>query len=434
MPNNTIKKLYFRISNPQKEMGYLREINLQNIGLVVNAHTAIDNPKIIEFIRRNEINFIIDPVTYVFSRSLRKLRKNQTEFTIRRTWDKLLNLYGNDFRDLVKSKVINERDLIPRDFLRNNKWDSVLIDNFVSSVIESQKTFIKDKLVMLKELQKRAGFDIPTKDLTPDFLIAPYFYSSKIPDDWFNLTVAMIHSAIKFKGNFNLYGVLCISNKILNDINLDLVINSYRKLDGILIWISDFKEHKIPGTQLAKLVEVISKLRKEKFKIINFYGGYFSLMLTNNFLDSFVCGVNYGESRNIDTTPARGMRKMVYINTIHKHLIVEHAPRIWLSDSSHLCNCKTCVNLCNESSNFNAYNYSESMQKSEINRVQHFLNTRINELENIKSKNLEEITFLLADDIKKSTNIPSDQVIHLRNWKKVIELISIKNNNRVFHN
>lgn len=424
MSSNHDVSLYFRIANPNKEINYLRHFEQKNYGVVVNAHTALDCPAIITFIRKHGLNFIIDPVTYAFSRNLSKLKRNTRENDIKKTWEKIISHYGSWFKKTIISKIKKGENLTPKDFMHNNQWDKDKIDNFVKSVIDLQISFMKDKQLMLLDLQKRAGIAIETKEIKPDFIIAPYFYSEDIPNAWFDLTSKMIDSAVQMKTNNNLLGVLCISKKALRNLDLDLIKFHYKKLDGILIWISDFKEHNASKTDLIRLVELIMNLKEMKIKVFNFYGGYFSNLLTNDILNGFVCGMNYGESKNIDLIPAGGMRKMIYFNSLHKHLIVEQAPRIWYEDKSHLCSCKNCKDIQNRYPNSTLLDsYIKEIQESEKARVLHFLYTRFNEFEETKRKNLHGLISSIENDIEKSNAIPSHQVKHLNYWKDILKVL-----------
>lgn len=420
---------YYRLANPMKELHLIREYPDCCFGVVINAHTGIYSPAVIELIKKHRLRFFIDPMTYPFNRNLSLLKKTKENGSevVKKTFEQLLKKYGDWFNSIILEKINQNQSLTPQDFMKNGEWENDRIDDFTNNVLALQKNFIMDeRQSTLEELQKLAGLEIKdTSHIKPEFLVAPYFYFEDEEDPWFNLSLKLLNTATKLKDSFELYGVLSTSKKFLLNTDLDKIIRDFDIADGILIWISGFNEYSSSKDEIDRYLQLIIKFKEIGKPVYVLYGGFFSAILSKWLLTGYCSGICYGESKNVDASQAvGGIPKRIYIRALHKQILVEYARRILFEKKNLLCNCKICkqiikqTNTNEESSIIN--HYFTSMGKNESARLAHFIECRTKEVRYVNEHDLKGIIDELSRDIEKVKDIPSNATKHLRIWREIL--------------
>jgi hypothetical protein len=257
--------------------------------------------------------------------------------------------------------------------------------------------------------------------------------------------LAYIEIAKKQFPNNKIYGQLVISQDVLVSDQLSKVIKEYNntKADGLLIWIDGLEEASAGEEFLEGLISLSGSLSETK-KVINLYGGYFSILLIKkNKLHGVCHGLEYGESRGV--VPVGGGIPMAkyYFYPLHQRIRFTDFIKIlkqkgWdknIEDfKSSVCDC----NICNDG-NIAKYGitrpikYKRGAQIITLNyptpetkdySLKHYLKSKEKEFRLISSKPQADLLKNLENafvDYKKILGL--DEIIYLNVWKKLIENI-----------
>lgn len=124
-------KVYYRLGTAE-EKRLFEDFSEHFYGIVIGANLAAFYPDWLPtFLRKVRKPFFIDPVAYVFARSLENIRK---ETEIKKSFQKLANKYGNTLNAIIINSA-SPRQLIPKDFLANDKWNQNFLDELAKEVI-----------------------------------------------------------------------------------------------------------------------------------------------------------------------------------------------------------------------------------------------------------------------------------------------------------
>ena len=288
--------------------------------------------------------FFIDPVTYVFARSLENIKKDNE---VKRSFFNLAKAYSAKLTELIEKEG---RQLIPKDLLTDNGWNAQLIEELARNVIEFQKNVMKaPSQLSLMEYAQILGEKISEEIEGPEFLVAPYFYSSSRRDPWYEISLEIAKKAVAFKDALPLFAVLCTSRELLLDKSaLGQMAKDYEEFDGYMIWISEFDEKEEGEEYLDGLIDLVEELGKTKKPVYTLYGEYFSAAVTKFGLSGYCRGICYSASKSVDAT-AGGARlpQRYYIELNHGKLSETVARTFFTDNPEQLCKCEICGAIIN---------------------------------------------------------------------------------------
>lgn len=339
--------LFFRIGTVgEKEIFRLHKDNYH--GIVVGAHfAAFYNDWTPTFLRKLNKPFFVDPMTYVFARDLQNIKKNGE---IRKSYEKLIDWYGPPLESLLTN-----RQLIPKDFLVQGKFNTALVNKIVSKTLSFQADLLTPKspsqqsLVKYAKMLEEVDMEGPKKT---SFLVAPYFFFTSVYDPWYKISLRVARATRQWDAD-PVYCVICASKEMLLDQSaFDKIVRDYEGFDGYLVWFSDFDEEDVSVEYLSglrKFLHTLSTLRKP---IHLLYGGYFSLLLTKiiSHVSSYCRSICYGITKDVDaeTPQGGGAPRRYYFNLTHTKL-PESVARSFFSDHPDLlCKCEVCSAITRE--------------------------------------------------------------------------------------
>jgi len=142
-----------------------------------------------------------------------------------------------------------------------------------------------------------------TDTFYPEFLIAPYFILSETlgPLD-LNATLIQESRSLLQKDE-KLYAQICLSEGVLQSkLALDKILETYlslKEVDGYTFWIDRFDEYSISEDNLSNLKFFIQKLAENKKPIVNLYGGFYSMLLSEFGLTAVSHTLTGGEKQDM---------------------------------------------------------------------------------------------------------------------------------------
>lgn len=403
-------KLFFRIGTVgEKEIFRLYKDNYH--GMVVGAHfAAFYNDWTPTFLRKLNKPFFVDPMTYVFARDLQNIKKNDE---MRKSYEKLIDWYGPPLKTLVTS-----RQLIPKDFLVQGKFNTALVNELVSKSLSFQTDLSKLKTPSQESLMKYAKMleKVETEGLKkPSFLVAPYFFFPSVYDPWYKISLEIAQAAKKLDAD-PVYCVICASKEILLDKSaIGRIVKDYEDFDGYIVWFSDLDEEDDAAEYLYGFRNFLSALSRFEKPIYLLYGGYFSLLLTKliSHVSGYCRSICYGISKDVDAEMPKGggAPRRYYFNLTHTKL-PESVARSFFSDNPDLlCKCRICSAIRREIERtsqalgrvqqigrfFDRFDFTESRK--------HFVLSHFDELKNVSKHTIDEVSKSLEDSYEKSEKL-----------------------------
>lgn len=182
------------------------------------------------------------------------------------------------------------------DFLDKNKRTK-----FEKAVISFQRDTVNNVLAT-----EAGELEEVTETFYPEFIIAPYFILSETlgPLD-LNMTLIKESQPLLQKDE-KLYAQICLSKEVLQSrLALDKILEKYLSLeevDGYTFWIDLFDEYSISEDSLSNLKFFIQKLAESKKPIVNLYGGFYSMLLSEVGLAGLSHTLTGGEKQDIQLT------------------------------------------------------------------------------------------------------------------------------------
>lgn len=267
-----------------------------NANMFAHASSSISSFIFKTFIKKDDKGYFIDPMTHSFQHNLDMIRSSKTH-KIKKSISKLITAYGEPLINIVSNE---NRTIVPSDF---NGFKEEFCRNVVAF---QQQTVIHE--MEKKGFKEYIDFDpsILSK-AKPEFIVAPYFYLDG-DNDWLELNIEFINITKQLYNNENVFAELVVSKSILHDdCFLNKICEAYSSLDinGILIWVDDFKEHEVSPIELGEFAKLVKNLKSNGLQVFNLYGGFYSISLTSfedelGFrLDGVGHGLEYGESRAV---------------------------------------------------------------------------------------------------------------------------------------
>jgi len=285
------------------------------------------------------------------------------------------------------------------------------LDKFVESSISYQREKIK------QELGGLALFGL-SGNIEPEAVLTPYFLIDDVRSELYNLNLEILKVAIRHKGDSNLYAVIFIEeNTLFSKSTVEKILSDFiiDGIDGVCVWVADFREYGEDAKSLKKYAEFFEKLSGLKRPVINLYGGAFSIFLGKlGLLDVIVQGIGYGEYRNPYSIPTGRQQKMYYIPRLRKSVPVHIAEELISSISGLECSCEYC-----------GKGITDEIETEKVKK--HYILKRWEE----KHVDIKEVINEMNETIQ---NLEKDELLeefwdvvhHLINWRDVLKELTEK--------
>lgn len=257
--------------------------------------------------------YIIDPGTHAFAQDPQYIvpyGKDPNPENVKLSLKGLAESYGLELGNPIGNRPLNVSDFD----------DIISIEQFTLNVINFQKNKLLDELHDdLKYIPRGLQISLP------HILVAPYFFMSpKNLNAWLPINTRLVEVARSIENEQKLFAELVISAELLrNSEAVEKIIRAYSKLvdyDGILLWVSNFEEHRRPLDDLRALRDFVHNLARLDRPIINMFGGYFSIMLTKFGLSGVSHGPGYGEHRHIVPVGGGPPTQRYHFTPVHERL------------------------------------------------------------------------------------------------------------------
>lgn len=386
-------------------------------------------------------SYFIDPQTHAFQQDIGTIkRKKDGEWVLKQSIKKLAKCYGS-----IIDKNVGKRSIEPQEISDNEIreiCENVLF--FQSNVIEQAS----------QKLDVKYFIEDPDLTLSPEFLVAPYFYLE--PDNLENelelnykFTEETKNIVDDQEKNYNkpLFVEIVISKEILLDKDsMKKVIDQYTncKQDGFLIWIDDFDETSVSKYILIKYRDFLIELNKLGLPIIALHGSFFSTVLSGNgfnLLAGTAHGIEYGEHRPVipigGGVPTAKFYFPHFFKRVHYHpdatnVLIE---KNWVKNVEtylkNVCVCSMCEKIIRSNVVKGFEEYGETKRSEKNNKFyptamalnksrKHYLNTKIEEYIIANSLGSKDIILLLEAKKNIAKDIDSYSFNHLTKWFNVL--------------
>ena len=182
-------------------------------------------------------------------------------------------------------------------------------------------------------------------------------------------------------------------------------------------WVPGFDERAKSIADLRSLRATISVLSGKR-KLMNLYGGYFSILLGKVGLAGFNNGLGYSESRDWPTLDATGAAPArYYVRKLHAYMSTAAATSLVEADPAFACQCSACDEGARRP---NELDYHQLKR--------HFALARAWEMQLSEENERSDLRDVMRDDQARATRvrrqipgnvrIPSD---HLSRWAAALE-------------
>jgi hypothetical protein len=227
-----------------------------------------------------------------------------------------------------------------------------VVQEMTDSVIDHQRSYanratgVEQRIDRYRKLlataQNRAAEDVPRKTSPPAFVLAPYFAARNVEHDpWWGVTKAVWRRCASLANPGGISAVVALASPSLLIPAMAQVPESLSSTR--FFWITDFDERRVPIEDLVALWRAVELAAKPDRRLVNMYGGFFSVCLQKAGLWGFNNGLGYSESRawpELTSTGAAPPR--YYIRDLHAYAPPAVAQLLVEADRSFECPCDVC--------------------------------------------------------------------------------------------
>jgi hypothetical protein len=290
-------------------------------------------------------HYLVDPETHAFQHGIEYLQAENindeagdqprstiagADVRLKKSIEKMILAYGDPIETVVRSK----ESILPQDFDDPGERRA-----FCERVLRFQRNAIAERAEESEDAEyyeflEAKGIVAPSAFI-PRIVIAPYFcMDGNTFDEWARVNVSCAKDSFVVSRELNtpLAVQIVISQSVLSDPDQrKRLAQLYGELGPatFLLWVDSFNEHEASIGLLQALVETISELKKQSGgRVINLYGGYFSIMLYHlGILDGATHGLEYGEERSFVPVGGGIPTAKFYLPALHVRLRPEDAIR-----------------------------------------------------------------------------------------------------------
>lgn len=295
------------------------------------------------FVLSSQLNYLIDPRTPLFQGELKAPRASH--FT-------LAEWHGSAVHAALSSTRSTNFDPA--------FWSSMVVGEMVNEIILRQRDYASSAPLvqprlnryarLLAEAMQQQGEPVPSNRAKPPYaVLAPYFAVSGTSDPWWSVMQRVWASCGTLVDPGDILPVLCIDGrpKTASDgvTSLEALLPHLPSdLSNVcFFWITNFDERKVSEAQLRRLWQVIDA-RPEGRRLVNMYGGFFSICLRHAGLKGFGNGLTYSESRDWPALASTGAAPpRYYVRDLHAFLPPALAAALSDFDASFECPCGACA-------------------------------------------------------------------------------------------
>ncbi|QTF71145.1 hypothetical protein [Arthrobacter woluwensis] len=296
----------------------------------------------VAFVLSSQLDYLIDPRTPLFQGDVSEPRASHLT---------LAEWHGPSVHSAVSS---GSGTLSPA------FYSPAVVQELVTEIIERQRTYashapvVRKKLdryaALLAEAMQQQGEPAPTTNAKqPYVVLSPYFAVSGTSDPWWTVMQEVWKAAAALPQPGDIIPVLCLDGRPKE--NADGVATLAETLPLLpstlstvaFFWITDFDERKVSESQLRSLWNVIAD-RPAGRKLVNLYGGFFSICMRHAGLRGFGNGLTYSESRAWPALASTGAAPpRYYVRDLHVFMSPAVAAVLESVDPSFACPCGACV-------------------------------------------------------------------------------------------
>ena len=204
---------------------------------------------------------------------------------------------------------------------------------------------------------------------------------------------------------------------------IDNLVTGYNitGVDGYFIWVTDFKEEREDENCLSNYYNFFQKLKSNKKPIINFYGGYMSMIASSiGLINGFSSAIGYGEHRNPFTEGGPAPYRY-YFDLFHNNMPRDEIQSLLTVSNHPRCNCDKCQPL-------------EDLEEiSLMDSLEHLLHTKINEIQFLNSHDITQIIQKLQSviDLMEEVDEDESEIIHYRHIYRWLRFLNEYNTQTV---
>jgi hypothetical protein len=307
-------------------------------------------------------------------------------------------------------------------------YSDKVIDEVVSGMIAMQRNYATRRGAVSTKIDRyrrliatalsREFEEVGLEAIPPMNILAPYFAARTLDDQWWNVQERIWMACLNDSEPSKVSPVVAIGSPRLLLDALHAIPQGMNS--SIFFWVPDFDERNADVKDLRHVWSAVTEFSKER-TLINLYGGFFSICMSQVGLDGFNNGLGYSESRSWPELSATGAAPArYYIRALHSFVPLAVAQQIVDADDWFECPCRVC------DSSRRANRVIPSMGYHDLKK--HFALAREFEILYVGSTSaVDMIAHLdetsqrvttLKESLPQHLNIPSR---HLQRWSEVLQ-------------
>lgn len=228
-----------------------------------------------------------------------------------------------------------------------------VIEELVTTIVRNQRGYpsrggqIQPKLDryarLLAEALGREADPQPAavEGRVPSFTLAPYFAARSLSDPWWDVNLLIWEVASRLEDAASVSPVVCVSDVRLLSDALGQVPG--QMADSVFFWVPGFDEREASVEALTGVWAAVERHQPNR-RLVNLYGGFYSVCLAHAGLWGFNNGLGYSESRQWPQLSATGAAPArYYVPDLHMYLSPAVAQAMVRAEPTLACDCHVCA-------------------------------------------------------------------------------------------
>lgn len=408
-----MSEIWYRLNTIGEKNLFLTPLLMD--GIVVPAHLlAFYDPSLSNIIKDTSLPFLIDPMTYVWERAPRNIRKPNGELkkSYQKYVDKLDCVIGYNLRNDPPIQQYSMEDL----------------SEFVSKILTFQYSLgtFSDSPRARSIDRIRARSRKQSQRIKPVALIPPYFYFNNMTSPGYQLTLdsARLANEHELSEENNITSLLCFSQEVAqSERSRNKLVEDFSESYGVILWIDSFNDRTSSVGLLRNVRFLVQEFQENGTLVINLYGSYFSELLHYFGLEKFSSGIALSHQKRVDAIAGGGGLPLRYYDPTLKIEILNDVAFQFYSEHPEyfVCECPFCRDTFEslqqtstreerevlfdpffiEIRRINREGKSEVVRPAKMNWFNtrlHFMHARRNEIDEIHEASISQISQSLRDD------------------------------------
>ncbi len=362
------------------------------------------------FVLTSKLDYIIDPRVPLFQGQIP--RPKASHYSL-----------GRIMGRTVAGQMADEKARHPVSF-NPELYTNAALGELVQSVVGFQRGYGEQAAQITTQLDRYSrlaalalGEAPPEQTMTagkaPSFVLSPYFAAIDLTDVWWAKTKAIWAACSHLEDPETISPVVALRDiaqfaQALGQLPADLA-------EVAFFWLTGFDEHKAQQHDLESVWQGVASVGAPR-KLVNLYGGFFSICMAYAGLWGFNNGLGYSESRDWPDLPATGAAPArYYLPRLHMFITPAVAQLIIQKDQTFACICPVCAGRNND---------VVALSYEELKR--HFALARQEEIDLVANRSKTDVADTLVDAAQRFQNaIPllprlRIDVGFLRRWADVL--------------